>query len=88
MTEDRAAKIWSRIADGAAGAHATVSDVCAAAVPILSVSGAWVTVAGRTGSSHVICATDQVCKHLAELQLTVGEGPCRDVLRSDVPVRR
>ena len=30
--------------------------------------------------------TDQVCERLAELQLTLGEGPCHDVLASAAPV--
>ncbi len=33
-----------------------------------------------------MCATGQVGEQLAELQLTLGEGPCRDVLASAVPV--
>ena len=33
-----------------------------------------------------MCVTDPVCEELAELQLTLGEGPCRDVLASAAPV--
>ena len=34
----------------------------------------------------VMCVTDPVSEQLAELQLTLGEGPCRDVLASAAPV--
>jgi ANTAR domain len=33
----------------------------------------------------VICVTDPVSEQLAELQLTLGEGPCHDVLASAAP---
>jgi hypothetical protein len=34
----------------------------------------------------MICTTDAVSEQLAELQLTLGEGPCREVLASSAPV--
>jgi hypothetical protein len=34
----------------------------------------------------VMCATDPVCERLAELQLTLGGGPCHDALASAAPV--
>ena len=49
-------------------------------------SGAWVTAAGDRGPDFVMCATDPVAEQLAELQLTLGEGPCHDVLASGAPV--
>jgi hypothetical protein len=33
-----------------------------------------------------VCGRDPVCEQLAEIQLTLGEGPCRDVLTSAAPV--
>ena len=50
------------------------------------VSGAWVTAAGGRGPDFVMCVTDPVSEQLAELQLTLGEGPCHDVLASAAPV--
>jgi hypothetical protein len=41
---------------------------------------------GRPGPDFVICVTDPLSEQLAELQLTLGEGPCRDVLASATPV--
>ena len=49
-------------------------------------SGAWVAAAGDQGPDFVICVTDPVCEQLAELQLTLGEGPCHDVLAYAAPV--
>ena len=43
--------------------------------------------AGRRGDpDFVMCVTDSVSEQLAELQLTLGEGPCHDVLASAAPV--
>jgi hypothetical protein len=50
------------------------------------VSGAWVIAASGDGPDFVICVSDPVSERLAELQLTLGEGPCRDVLATGAPV--
>jgi hypothetical protein len=49
-------------------------------------SGAWVAAAGGRGPDFVMCVTGPVAEQLAELQLTLGEGPCHDVLTSAAPV--
>ena len=64
----------------------SVADVCAVAVGCVQVSGAWVTVASESGLDFVLCVTDPVGEQLAELQQTLGEGPCHDVLASAAPV--
>ena len=44
-------------------------------------------VAARGGDpDFVMCVTGPVSEQLAELQLTLGEGPCHDVLASAAPV--
>jgi ANTAR domain len=88
MPEGRAAAAWGLVAKhaAAAGHRVSVADVCAVAVPSAGVSGAWVVAAGDQGPDFVICVTDPVSEQLAELQLTLGEGPCRDVLASAAPV--
>jgi hypothetical protein len=45
-----------------------------------------VTASGSEQPDFVMCVTDPVCEQLAELQLTLGEGPCHDVLVSAAPV--
>jgi hypothetical protein len=87
MITDRAALLWSLVAEQAARRQEPVAavDVCAAAVAALPVSGAWVLARGA-GANHLMCVTDEVSEQLAELQMTLGEGPCLDVLDSGSPV--
>jgi len=78
---------------GLVAAHATaherpvsVADVCAVAVSAAAASGSWVTAASSRGPDFVMHVTDPVSEQLAEVQLTLGEGPCQDVLAAAAPV--
>jgi hypothetical protein len=85
MTASRAALIWGLIGQLAAARHqgqASAVDVCVAAVQALPVTGAWVMVQAGAGVNHVMGVTDETSEDLAELQVTLGEGPCPDVLSS------
>jgi ANTAR domain len=88
MTAGRAALVWGLVAEQASRRRGRVSavDVCAAAVEVLPVSGAWVTVSGTEGANHIMCVTDEVSEQLAELQMTLGEGPCPEAVTFDSPV--
>ena len=88
MTDSRAAVLWGLVAEraAAAGRRVAVADVCAVAVSSARVSGAWVAAASSRGPDFVMCVTDRVSEHLAELQLMLGEGPCRDVLAAAAPL--
>jgi hypothetical protein len=80
--------VWAQVAAHAAlhSQGPSVADVCAVAVSSAQLSGSW-TVAARGGDpDFVMCVTDPVSEQLAELQLTLGEGPCHDVLASAAPV--
>ena len=83
MTSDRAALLWDLVTEQAARRQGQIAavDVCAAAVATLPVRGAWV-MAQSAAAGHLMCVTDEVCEQLAELQITLGEGPCLDVLVS------
>jgi hypothetical protein len=85
---DRRLEMWGELAAHAAarGARVSVADVCAVAAGSGQLSGAWVAAARNEEPGFVMCATDPVCERLAELQLTLGEGPCHDVLASAAPV--
>ncbi len=87
MTADRASLLWRLVAEQAARRQGQVSavDVCAAAVETLPVGGAWVMAQGPT-AGHIMCVTDEVSEQLAELQITLGEGPCLDAMASGSPV--
>jgi ANTAR domain len=88
MTESRTLALWGRVAAHAAarGRRVSVADVCAVAVSSAELAGAWLAAARGSDPDFVMCVTDQVGEQLAELQLTLGEGPCHDVLVSAAPV--
>jgi ANTAR domain len=88
VTANRRETLWGLVAAHAAGPgrYVSVADVCAVAVSCAQVTGGWVTAARGGGPEFVMCVTDPVSEQLAELQLTLGEGPCRDGLASAAPV--
>ena len=88
MTASRSEALWGQLAAHAAirDARVSVSDVCAVAVGSGQLDGAWVAAARNGEPDFVMFVTDPVCERLSELQLTLGEGPCHDVLASAAPV--
>lgn len=85
-TTSRLIQVSRWIAEEAAELDAPVSAraLCRAAVTRLGVSGAVLTV-DTSGWPEVGCATDALGERLAELQVTVGEGPAVDVWRGGGP---
>ncbi|HMD91342.1 MAG TPA: GAF domain-containing protein [Trebonia sp.] len=88
MTDGRIQALWGQVAAHAAGhgRKVSVADVCAVAVSSARLAGAWLAAARGSDPDFVMCVTGQVSEQLAELQLMLGEGPCRDVLASAAPV--
>ncbi len=88
MTGSRPARIWGLVAGQAAsrGGRVSAGDVCAAAVAAVEVSGAWLIAARGAEAGHLMRVTDEVSELLAELQLTLGEGPGPDAVASGGPV--
>jgi hypothetical protein len=84
----RPGRIWGLVAGQAAsrGGRVSAADVCAAAVTAVEVSGAWLSAARGTDAGHLMRVTDEVSEELAELQLTLGEGPGPDASSSGGPV--
>jgi ANTAR domain/GAF domain len=84
----RVAQIWKLVFAQAVShsGRASVADVCTAAAISLHVSGAWVTAGDGSGPAQAMCATDVVSESLAEVQITLGEGPCHDAAVSGAPV--
>jgi hypothetical protein len=80
----RVTVVWELVSAHATRRHgrAAVTDVCAAAVTSLGVSGAWVIAGNRAGLGQAMCATDVISESLAEVQMTLGEGPCHDAVDS------
>jgi hypothetical protein len=89
MTISRQARIWGLVAGHAAsrGGPVAASDACAAAIVAVQVTGAWLSAASGTESAgHLMSVTDAVSARLAELQLTLGEGPSSDAAADGGPV--
>ena len=88
MIVSRAGRIWGLVAEQAArrGGQVSAADVCAAAVAAVSVTGAWLAAGGDGDAVHLMWVTDEVSEQLAELQLTLGEGPSLDASASGGPV--
>jgi hypothetical protein len=88
MTDSRPGRIWGLVAGQAAsrGGRVTAADACAAAVAAVEVTGAWLNAASGAEAGHLMWVTDQVSEQLAELQLTLGEGPCPDAAATGGPV--
>ena len=83
----RPGRIWGLIAARAAarGGPVSAADACAAAVAAVGVTGAWLSAASGGEAGHVMEVTDAVSEQLAELQLTLGEGPSLDAAASGGP---
>jgi hypothetical protein len=84
MAADSAASrmvaIWALVARQAAsrGGRPSMQDLCAAAVAAIQVSGAGLMAVTRTGAVHLMCVTDEISERLADIELTLGEGPRAD----------
>ena len=87
MTDNRQGRIWGLVAEQAAerGGRVSAGDVCAAAVVGVQVTGAWLSAARGGEAGHLMRVTDGLSERLAELQLTLGEGPSLDASVSSGP---
>jgi hypothetical protein len=89
MTVSRQGRIWGLVARQAAshGRLVSASDACAAAVAAVQVTGAWLSAASGTEPvGHLMSVTDAIGERLADLQLTLGEGPSPDAAADGGPV--
>ncbi len=60
--------------------------LCSVAAEITAVSATGITLVTSMQLPLAFCASDEVAKGLIDLEITVGEGPCRDTLDRDDPV--
>ncbi len=88
MTNDRDGRVWGLVAIKAAlhGGSVSAADACTAAAAAAEVTGAWLIAADGAEAGHLMRVTDEVSEHLAELELTLGEGPSLDASASGGPV--
>jgi hypothetical protein len=87
MTRDRASRVWGLVAIQASlrGENVSPADVCTAVVASVEVTGAWLIATASADPGHLMRVTDEVGEHLAELELTLGEGPSLDAFASGGP---
>jgi hypothetical protein len=80
--------VWELVAEQAVarGGRVSAADVCAAVVPGVQVTGAWLSAGLDAQAGHLLQATDEIGRQLADLQLTLGEGPLFDASASSGPV--
>ncbi|MBL1081809.1 GAF and ANTAR domain-containing protein [Streptomyces actinomycinicus] len=85
-TRLRATEALASAARGAEGPRAVPGALCQACVRLLPVAGSSVSISGGKGVRVIWCASDRVAARLAELQYTVGDGPCQTALDHGAPV--
>lgn len=78
-------RVWVRERAVSLGVPVSVRLICETAGARLSVSGVALTV-DTSGWPELRCSTDALGERLAELHVTVGEGPCVDAQRTGGPV--
>lgn len=79
MKEDRRARLWNQIVDHARGESITMAHVCAVAVTATAVDGAAVTMMLEATPREIVHASGPLAMEMAELSVTLGEGPDADV---------
>jgi hypothetical protein len=82
----RRVRAWVAERAAATGQPVSISVLCETAVLRLGISGVTLTIELPAGWPETRHATDELGARLAELQLTVGEGPCVDVWPEGGPV--
>jgi hypothetical protein len=79
-------RVWVAERAASQGLAVSVRLLCETAVLRLGVSGATLTIDTARGWPETRHSTDMLGERLAELQVTVGEGPCVDARREGGPV--
>ncbi|MFI9246931.1 GAF and ANTAR domain-containing protein [Streptomyces sp. NPDC053086] len=82
----RVSETLAAAARGAEEPRAVPGALCAACVRLLPVTAASVSISGGKGVRVTWCASDRVAARMAELQYTVGDGPCQSALDEGAPV--
>jgi GAF domain/ANTAR domain len=87
VTSDRLSVVLAAMADGGrAGTGSLISRVCGAAVELLSLSGAGISLMADGELRGTAGVSERGIAVVQELELTLGEGPCIDAWESMEPV--
>jgi GAF domain-containing protein len=78
---------WGRLLAGAAAEGvAQPRQICELCVKLLGITGAGISMMTAEGNRGLVCATDEVCARIEDLQLTLGEGASVDAVHAGTPV--
>jgi ANTAR domain len=80
MNADRRLRLWSLLVEQAQGGPVAVDHICAVMRAASGVDGTAITVVLGAAPRETVYATDEVAAELAELALTLGEGPGVDAV--------
>jgi hypothetical protein len=88
VDDDREARVWASIRLQARpdAASVTVLHACLACARAVTAMGVSLSLVRAGGLGEPVCATGLVSEELAELQFTLGQGPCVDALRGPTPI--
>jgi hypothetical protein len=76
----------SLLRDAAADPASQPQQIAELCVQMLGVTGVGMSLVSDTLQRGLICATDDISKRIEDLQITLGEGPCIDTIRTRAPV--
>lgn len=79
VKEDRRTRLWSAIVEQAKGETVTVGHACAATIAAAGVDAAAVMVVLEASPRETVYASAQLAADMAELTVTLGEGPGAEV---------
>ncbi|WP_282694143.1 GAF domain-containing protein [Streptomyces sp. CC208A] len=85
---DRLHRVAEHLAASASGTEPAElpAALCRACVDLLDVTGASASLAGEAEAQVLWWSSDPVAERLAEIQYSLGEGPCRNALTLAAPV--
>ncbi|AXK34149.1 GAF domain-containing protein [Streptomyces armeniacus] len=75
VDEDRRIRLWNMIAEHAKGEPITAAHLCAATITAAGVDAAALNIELDAGQRETVYASAQLALDMAELTLTLGEGP-------------
>jgi len=84
-TKDRRDHVLALLTEGDPSAP-LVERVCQVSIELLGVSGAGMCLVGGRRQQIIVHGTDPLAKQLEDLQVTLGQGPCLEAVRTGAPV--
>ena len=86
MTPDRRARLWAQVDHEAGDEPVAVEHVCRLLIEVAGVDGVAVSLVAGRASPEPVWASDDLAARVAELTVTLGEGPAHDIVAGGGPV--